>query len=346
MNFTKLQPLGWSNYFLQQIDFDNIDHQQAFRISAIHRSTIKGIGENGEQTLLCPQEFFPTSQFIAVGDWVLVEKANEHLKIVQVLSAQNRIERLSNQHLQLIAANIDYLFIVTSANDEFNLKRLERYLAMAYEFDIEPVIVLSKSDLTADKQDYLDQISSLNVSFVHAISMEQPDSLKELDSYLTAGTTLTFVGSSGVGKSTLINRLYGEDAVMHTQTIREDDDKGKHTTTHRQLLVNKNDVIFIDTPGMRELGLLDATHGLDVTFESIVALAEQCKFNDCSHVNEPGCKVLAALESGELEQAQFDNYQKLLKEDEYFKRKELGAFAQNQHFKAFSKMVKTHKRER
>ncbi|MEH6448659.1 MAG: ribosome small subunit-dependent GTPase A [Oleispira sp.] len=347
MNFSKLQPLGWSNYFLQQLVQQShsqlaLEEITAFRITAIHRNRIEAIGEEGICELMCPVQFHPISQHLAVGDWVIADSIHEHLRISLIIQAKNRIERFAKNQTQVIAANLDYLWIITSANDEFNLKRLQRYLALAYEFDVEPVVILTKTDLCSGDvvDDLLDQIRQLNVHLAHAISVNDEDSLSALNTYFQQGNSIALVGSSGVGKSTLINALIGTE--QSTQNIRVDDDKGKHTTTHRQLFflpTPQGQVAIIDTPGMRELQLSNAEQGIEQTFMDIVELSQRCKFSDCSHSNEPGCAIQSALSTHALTHAHLANYLKLLKEDEFLKRRDIGAHAEKQHERAFFKMI-------
>jgi ribosome biogenesis GTPase len=317
------------------------EQDQFFRITEIHKNRILGIGELGSRDLLCPDQFLPIRQNLAVGDWVLAKPKQEHMKIEFIIPAKNRLQRLSGEQTQVIAANLDYLWILTSANKDFNPKRLQRYLALAYEYDIEPVIILTKTDLNDDKvnQDYLDQVRDLSSPLCHGVSILHQSSLAELDCYLSAGNTIALLGSSGVGKSSLLNALSPSSQQL-TKDIRIDDDKGKHTTTSRQLFYTEQGAAIIDTPGMRELQLNHAVKGIDSAFAEIVELAQQCKYSDCQHQSEPGCAVQAAIDAGAVDESQFNNYVKLLKEDDYAKRRGLGAYAEKQHDKNFTKMIK------
>ena len=351
MNSLKLQSIGWNNYLLQQLSFEEVallgDKIHAFRITAIHRNRIEAIGEVGARDLMCPQFLQPVSQHLAVGDWVLVKPFEEHLSISRVITPKNRIERLQGNHKQVIAANLDYLWIVTSANHDFNLKRIQRYLALAYEFEIEPVVIVTKTDLCNEIDgksawDFIDQVKSLNVNLVHGVSVTDSTSLEGLQDYFKVGNTIALLGSSGVGKSTLVNALSSSHQAI--QSIRDSDNKGKHTTTHRQLFFTDNQVAIIDTPGMRELHLFKSDTGLEKTFEEIVTLMSRCKFSNCQHESEPGCAVIEALKTGGILQTHFDNYKKLLKEDEFIKRKELGSHAEKAHDRAFFKMIDQHRK--
>ena len=334
-----------------------------FRITAIHRNRIEAVGESGPVNLLCPSELQPVSQYLAVGDWVMAEAVEEHWRIKRVIEARNRLQRLSDDKPQLIAANLDYLWIVTSANQDFNLKRLQRYLTLALDSGVEPVLILTKSDLCSQDEldEYLNQLRTLKCYAVHAVSVFSPPELTDeytgpesLKVYIQPGNSIALAGSSGVGKSSLLNYLAG-DALGKSQQvdgIRSGDDKGRHTTTARQLFFipaetdpdsadkkPAGQVAVIDTPGMRELQLMNNQSGLEAVFSDIHTLTLSCRFNDCHHGNEPGCAVQQALANGSVRQSDFDNYLKLLKEDEYVKRRDQGKHAEREHQRTFTKMV-------
>lgn len=215
---------------------------------------------------------------------------------------------------QVLAANLDVVFLVTSLNADLNARRIERTLAMIWEGGAQPVVLLTKLDLCSDPQRAIEDIEAVALGVpVHALSTLSGEGLEVLERYLQAGRTLALIGSSGVGKSTLANRLLGEERLAISD-VRATDDKGRHTTTSRELFVLPSGALLIDTPGMRELGLWDAASGIDATFEDIEQLATACRFGDCKHQREPGCAIHAAIASGQLEQARWRSYEKLQRE--------------------------------
>jgi ribosome biogenesis GTPase / thiamine phosphate phosphatase len=347
MDYSALHPLGWSQFFFQQLSFDEICVEdtvnQLLRITAIHRNRVQAHGVQGERSVLCPAQFQPTSQHLAVGDWIMAEPANEHHRLVKILEPKNRVQRVSGGMPQAIAANLDYLWIVTSANDEFNIKRLERYLALACDFDITPVVLLTKVDICLDLPSFTDKLSQLGATTVHPISVHLPATLECLSVYLHEGSSIALVGSSGVGKSTLINHLFRTD--LATQEIRQTDSHGRHTTTHRELFFCDSGAAIIDTPGMRELQLLDAEQGLERVFHSIAELSAQCKYPDCGHQNEPGCAIQDAIAQGDISQSHFDNYLKLRKENASQQRRTQGAHAVKQHYRDYFKKIHSSNKE-
>ncbi len=295
------------------------------RVTEQHREQYKVITEYGELRAVVSGKLAYHADgkagFPAVGDWVMLDRADEnsgHAVIHHILSRKSRFTRkaagTANEE-QIVAANIDTVFICMSLNADFNLRRLERYLTIAWDSMATPVIVLTKSDLCEDVKQKLEEISSVAMGVdVVVCSAENSDGLDMILTYTLPGKTIAFIGSSGVGKSTLINRLMGQD-ILAVKQIRGDDDKGRHTTTHRQLLLLPNGGIAIDTPGMRELQIL--TGDLSKTFEDIDELALGCKYKDCSHGNEPGCAVRQAIENGMLSEKRLESYQKLQREMSY-----------------------------
>ncbi|MBC2581664.1 ribosome small subunit-dependent GTPase A [Clostridium sp. DJ247] len=322
MNYTNLKNYGLIPRFEQEATL--YDGMFLARVSEQHRDLYKVIGESGEMHAVVSGKLAYTASdrtdFPVVGDWVMVDRTDDsagNAVIHHVLRRKSMFERKAagtSNTIQIVAANIDIVFICMSLNSDFNLRRLERYLSIAWDSMATPVIILTKSDLCNDLDLRLAEISTVSVGtdVVICSSMEETG-YKDVLSYITEGKTIAFIGSSGVGKSTLINRLMGRD-ILATKKIRQDD-KGRHTTTHRQLLLLPGGGIVIDTPGMRELQL--DSGNLSKSFEDIEDLSAKCKYRDCSHSIEPGCAVRSAIEAGELSKDRFENYKKLQKEISY-----------------------------
>lgn len=258
--------------------------------------------------------------FPAVGDFVMLNRADDsqgHAVIHRVLSRKSVFIRKAAgtaQETQVVAANVDFVYICMAANNDFNVRRLERYLGIAWDSGAKPVVILTKTDLSDDLKTQLAELEEVTLGVdVLVTSLADESVVKDIKRELSSGKTAVFIGSSGVGKSTLINRLLGQEILM-TDGLRNDD-KGRHTTTHRQMFALSGGGVVIDTPGMRELGIESAD--LSKTFNDIDDLAAYCKFSDCSHTNEPKCAVKQAIEKGELSKARYDNYLKLRKEAKY-----------------------------
>jgi len=295
------------------------------RVTEQHRDLYKVVSEYGETQASVSGKFAYCVNdqigFPAVGDWVMIDRVDKSTGNAVIHNILHRKSVLARQAAgtenagQVIAANIDTIFICMSLNADFNIRRIERYLTIAWDSMATPVIVLTKSDLCVDLPQMMDEVSSVSMGVdVIVCSCENGDGYDAINAYIGQGKTIAFVGSSGVGKSTLINRLMGQD-LLATKTIREDDDKGRHTTTYRQLLCLPNGGIVIDTPGMRELQIYKGN--LSKTFEDIEEIAARCKFGDCSHGTEPGCAVREAINNGALSEKRFESYQKLQREMSY-----------------------------
>jgi ribosome biogenesis GTPase len=305
-----LKLLGWKPFFQQQLTLDDYEDTLFARVIAHHRSGYVVVSEQGE-THLPIQASLPS---MTVGDWVILNHQQQFSRLLERRSLFSRKAAGSKVAEQLIAANVDTVFIVCSVNHDFNLSRIERYLTLVNEADVEPVIVLTKADLCNDVDELKTQVQRLDpLLMVESVNGLDESSVSKLMSWCGEGQTVAFIGSSGVGKSTLVNTLLGEQE-QETGGIREDDSKGRHTTTSRSIHLLPSGGVLMDTPGMREIQLTDCEAGVSETFSDIEALAEQCRFGDCQHQTEPGCAVQAAIEDGTLEMRRFTNYQKLLRE--------------------------------
>lgn len=295
------------------------------RVIEQHRDLYKVVGENGVIDASVSGKFAyhanDQTSYPAVGDWVMIDRLDGNIGnaiIHNILRRKSVFARKSagtENAGQVIAANIDTIFICMSLNADFNFRRIERYLTIAWDSMATPVIVLTKSDLCFDIPQKRNDIASVSMGVqVITCSSENGNGFDKINAHIGQGKTIAFVGSSGVGKSTLINRLMGQD-LLATRAIREDDAKGRHTTTHRQLLLLPNGGIVIDTPGMRELQIYAGN--LSKTFEDIEEIAARCKFGDCNHGAEPGCAIREAIENGTLSEKRFESYQKLQREVSY-----------------------------
>ena len=351
-----LQTLGFTTYFeQQQIDTKKQlyparivqQHKHAYRVQGAHFNWLGMVsGSYSFHTL-------HAIDYPAIGDWVLVEQmpGEEKCLIHHLLERQSVFTRKAaglEVEEQVVAANIDIVFLVMSLNDDFNSRRLERYVVAAWESGAMPVVVLTKSDMCKDVTPFIRETktAAMGVDYV-VTSVVTGEGLDDLRQYLTLGKTAALLGSSGAGKSSLTNALVEADA-MKVSTIREDDAKGRHTTTHRELVQLPGGACLIDTPGMRELHIWSEQNSLDTGFKDIEGYAEDCRFRDCTHQNEPGCAVRGAIERGELEPGRLQNYFKLLREVAFIERKTNAQqqLAEKRRWKKISKTQKANYKQR
>lgn len=293
------------------------------RVTAVHRERYQLVCEYGEiYARLKTKEYYMESEvFPTTGDFVLIHYiANGDSQIIKTLPRKTFFSRLDptpGRGEQAVAANFDYVFVIQSLNHDFNAKRLERYMTLAWQSGATPVIVLTKADLVKNFEEYVASIEVVATGVeVHLVSSKTGYGMETLKKYLQPGKTVVFLGSSGVGKSSLVNALAGEE-IMGVNGIREDDSKGRHTTTYRQLIQLENGAMIIDTPGMRSVGMWDISIGLGEAFEDVEQYLGKCKFSDCKHKTEPGCAVKQALEDGWLSAERWNSYLKLKNEAKY-----------------------------
>jgi len=350
---SELTIFGWRDFFAASFQpYDGSKYLPA-RVAVEHKNFYRLYTERGEILAELAGKLRHQSQnrgeLPAVGDWVVSRLSSEDDRAIieAVLPRRTKFTRKvagARSDAQVIAANVDTVFLVTSLNQDFNPRRIERYLIPAWESGAYPVVVLSKSDLCDDTSSRINEIkkSAGGRVPIHAISVFAEDGLSELDQYFQPGQTVAFLGSSGVGKSTLINYLLGSEH-LRVREVRASDGRGRHTTTHRELILLPRGGLVLDTPGMRELQLWknDEGLGLQIGFSDVEAFARQCYFSNCRHDDEPRCAVRQALADGLLDSKRYQNYLKLGKELQYLSRKQdLGlALAEKKRWKKLTRMA-------
>jgi len=323
----ELAQLGWTDFFQPHFEPHAQAGLSAGRVVVGHRGGWQVVGAPGELRAEISGRFryqaAGPAHLPAVGDWVAMEvyAAEEKAVIHAILPRRTKISRTTSGGTtdeQVLAANIDDVFIVASLGAPVNPRRLERYLALAWDSGANPVVILTKTDLCEDVADALREANAVAGGVpVHAVSSVTGEGMDELRPALRAARTVALLGPSGVGKSTLVNHLCGEE-ILPSLPVREDDQKGRHTTTQREMILLPSGALVIDTPGLRELQLWETADGLDAAFEDVEMLAAGCRFSDCRHESEPGCAVLRAAEEGALDAGRLEGYRKLQREQRHF----------------------------
>lgn len=352
MNTPKLGSLGWDDWFAARARETCTPACGVGRVAAVDRDQLLLLNEAGAFRAKLSGKFLYQSEssveLPCVGDWVCVEKspADQFGMVHGVLARKSSLRRKAvgeSSEFQMIAANVDVVIVVQSCHYDFNIKRLERYLVMARDVGATPCVLLTKTDLVDPVvvTERVAQIRSAGIDVpVLTLSNVTREGLAELRSALAPGKTYCFVGSSGVGKSTLINGLVGRE-VLETKGV-SDTGEGRHTTVRRELLVLENGAMVIDNPGMREFGLLGAGDGIEASYADIMARASHCRFRDCTHTNEPGCSVLQALASGEIDEGHYANFLKLKRESEF---QQMSHAEKRQKDKDFGRFIKSVKKD-
>lgn len=347
----RLEDLGYNERLEKFRLENNLELSEIGRIISEHkeRYIVKTIDNELEAEITGNMRFTArdSEDFPAVGDWVALVTYDKNFAIInKILPRSSIIKRQAAGEyagIQIIAVNIDYGFIIQAVDRDFNINRLERYLTICYASGVIPIIILSKTDLISDRKiselsgGIMKRIKNVPIIFLSNNTKAGYDTLNAI---IERGKTYCMLGSSGVGKSTLLNNL-SEKKAMRTGTISQSTKKGKHVTSHRELFILESGGILIDNPGMREVGIADTSGGLNTTFDIIARYSRKCKYKDCSHVHEDGCAVLEAVEKEEIDRASYDNYLKMLKEKTHF---ESTVEERRKKEKEFGKIVKNYKK--
>lgn len=348
----KLEDLGYNDKLEKLRIENNLENFEIGRVISEHKERYIVKTEKGEfeAEITGNLRFSARSRedFPAVGDWVAMTIYDSDFSVIhKILPRYSVVSRQAagpSGGIQLIAVNIDYALLVQAVDRDFNINRLERYLTICYSSNVKPMIVLTKTDLIGEQEQVklTESISRRIIDVpVFTISNETQNGIEALKQVMEKGKTFCMLGSSGVGKSSLLNNLSGK-RIMRTDAISQSTSKGRHITSHRELRVLENGGILIDNPGMREVGIADTAFGLETTFDLIYSLSQNCKFKDCTHINETGCAVLEAVEKGKLDRSSYENYLKMEREKIHF---ESSVAERRKKDKAFGKMVKNVKKD-
>jgi len=343
--YPSLSELGWNHFFQQQLSVEEWEETVPVRVFALNRHLVNVVGECVHRHFALPVAWlnYSVEKLPTVGDWVLLDGEGQPLRVLERTSLFKRMASGRDARVQLMAANVDTLFIVTSCNQEFNLSRLERYLALALDAGVEPVVVLTKADLVDSIDEFAHQARTLHADLVVvAVNAKDADAAIILSPWCKVGRTVALVGSSGVGKSTLVNTLSAR-SVQETGAVRDGDAKGRHTTTGRSLHLLPGGGMLLDSPGLRELQLSDCGEGVAALFDEIETVARDCRFSDCRHQGEKDCAVAQAAERGELDPRRLENYLKLCAERE---RTEETLVEKRRREKSVGKMYKRVKKQK
>lgn len=347
----KLDDLGYNDKIEKSRIENNLEDFDIGRIISEHKERYIVKTEKGEfEAEITGNLRFSAKgrkDFPAVGDWVALTIYDSGFSVIHgILPRFSIISRQTVSQfgeVQIIATNIDYAFLIQAVDRDFNINRLERYLTICYSSDVSPIIVLSKTDLI-DEQRINGILNDIKLRIknvpVIAISNETQNGYEAIKKTIEKGKTYCMLGSSGVGKSTLLNNLSGR-TIMRTDTISQSTNKGRHVTSHRELIILENGGILVDNPGMREVGIADTTSGLEITFDKIVSLSQNCKFKDCTHTRETGCSILEAVEKGDIDKNSYENYLKLEREKAHF---ELTVVEKRKKDKELGKIIKNYKK--